>query len=85
MTEVGHVSDVFACGSVAFPNKHRELAERLSWSDVGIGYQLFMSPDRASVSVLYDVAAAVPEPASVALVGVGLLSAGLTRHRNASA
>lgn len=34
--EVGYIGDIFACGSVAFPNKHRELAERLSWSDIGI-------------------------------------------------
>lgn len=36
--EVGYIGDVFACGSVAFPNEHRELAERLSWSDIGIGH-----------------------------------------------
>ncbi|MBE7373218.1 hypothetical protein [Pseudomonas lopnurensis] len=36
--EVGYVGDVFACGSVAFPKQHHELAERLSWSDIGIGY-----------------------------------------------
>jgi hypothetical protein len=36
--EVGYVDEVFACGSVAFPNKHREIAERLSWSDIGIGH-----------------------------------------------
>lgn len=36
--EVGYTGDVFACGSVAFPNEHRELAERLSWSDIGIGH-----------------------------------------------
>lgn len=38
VTKVGYVGDVFACGSVAFPNKNRELAERLSWSDIGIGH-----------------------------------------------
>lgn len=38
MTKVGFVSDVFACGSVAFPKEHRELAERLSWDDIGIGH-----------------------------------------------
>lgn len=38
VTEVGYVSDVFACGSVAFPKRHRELAERLSWSDIGTGH-----------------------------------------------
>lgn len=36
--EVGYVGDVFACGSVAFPKQHYELAERLSWSDIGIGH-----------------------------------------------
>lgn len=36
--EVGFIGDVFACGSVAFPNKHREVAERLSWSDIGTGH-----------------------------------------------
>lgn len=36
--DVGYVSDVFACGSVAFPGQHRELAERLGWSDIGIGH-----------------------------------------------
>lgn len=36
--EVGYIGDIFACGSVAFPNKHRELADRLSWSDIGIGH-----------------------------------------------
>lgn len=38
--EVGYIGDVFACGSVAFPNKHREFAERLSWSDIGIGHNV---------------------------------------------
>lgn len=34
---IGYVSKCFGCGSVAFPPEHRELAERLSWSDIGIG------------------------------------------------
>jgi len=38
VTEIGHVSEVFACGSVAFPPEHREVAERLRWSDIGIGH-----------------------------------------------
>lgn len=37
-TEVGYVSEFFGCGSVAFPPEHREVAERLSWSDIGIGH-----------------------------------------------
>ena len=36
--QVGYVSDCFACGSVAFPPEHRERAEELSWSDIGIGH-----------------------------------------------
>jgi hypothetical protein len=36
--EIGYIGDVFACGSVAFPEQHREFAERLSWSDIGIGH-----------------------------------------------
>ncbi|WP_158744396.1 hypothetical protein [Acidisphaera sp. L21] len=38
--EVGYVGDVFACGSVAFPKQHRAFAERLSWSDIGIGHRV---------------------------------------------
>lgn len=38
--EIGYIGDVFACGSVAFPKQHRELAERLSWSDIGIGHTI---------------------------------------------
>lgn len=38
--DVGYVGDVFACGSVAFPKQHHELAERLSWNDIGIGYSV---------------------------------------------
>lgn len=36
VTEVGYVSEYFGCGSVAFPSEHREFAEQLSWSDIGI-------------------------------------------------
>jgi len=36
--KVGYIGDVFACGSVAFPAKHLELAERLSWNEIGIGH-----------------------------------------------
>lgn len=35
--ETGYVSEYKGCGSVAFPPKHRELAEKLSWRDIGIG------------------------------------------------
>src|SRR5450830_896569 len=36
VTEIGYVSEFFGCGSVAFPPEHREVAERLSWSDIGM-------------------------------------------------
>ena len=32
----GFVSEYFGCGSVAFPPEHREIAEKASWSDIGI-------------------------------------------------
>jgi hypothetical protein len=35
--DIGYVSEYFGCGSVAFPPVHKEFAERLSWSDIGIG------------------------------------------------
>lgn len=38
--KVGYVSEYFGCGSVAFPPEHREVAERLSWSDIGIGHNV---------------------------------------------
>lgn len=38
VTEVGYVSEYFGCGSVAFPPEHREVAEQLGWSDLGIGH-----------------------------------------------
>jgi len=38
ITEIGYINEFFGCGSVAFPQEHRELAERLSWSDIGISH-----------------------------------------------
>ena len=38
--EIGFVSDVFACGTAAFPPEHREVAGKLSWSDIGIGHNV---------------------------------------------
>ncbi len=37
-TEVGYVSEFFGCGSVAFPPQHREVADTLSWGDLGSGH-----------------------------------------------
>ncbi|HEY3489816.1 MAG TPA: hypothetical protein VGK27_06820 [Candidatus Deferrimicrobiaceae bacterium] len=38
VTEIGYVNEFFGCGSVAFPPEQREVAERLGWSDIGIGH-----------------------------------------------
>lgn len=38
VTQVGYVSEFFGCGSVAFPPQHREVAEKLSWGDLGISH-----------------------------------------------
>jgi hypothetical protein len=35
--DIGYVREYFGCGSAAFPPEHKEFAERLSWSDIGIG------------------------------------------------
>lgn len=40
ITQVGFTSDVFACGSVAFPPEHRDRADKLGWSDIGIGHNV---------------------------------------------
>ena len=36
--EIGYVGEVFGCGSVAFPPEHREVAEQLGWSSIGISH-----------------------------------------------
>lgn len=38
ITSAGHIAEQFACGSVAFPTHHREAAECLSWSHIGISH-----------------------------------------------
>ncbi|MEG5590724.1 hypothetical protein UXP69_10910 [Enterobacter hormaechei] len=35
--EIGYINEYFGCGSVAFPPQNREVAESLSWSEIGIG------------------------------------------------
>jgi hypothetical protein len=40
VTEIGYISEFFGCGSVAFPPEHREVAEKLGWSDIGIGHNV---------------------------------------------
>lgn len=35
---VSHVSEYFGCGSVAFPPEHRDFADNLDWSSIGIGH-----------------------------------------------
>jgi hypothetical protein len=36
--EIGYVGEFFGCGSVAFPPEHREVAEKLGWSSIGISH-----------------------------------------------
>lgn len=36
--DVGYITNVFACGSVAFPPQQRDVAEELSWGAIGIGH-----------------------------------------------
>jgi hypothetical protein len=38
--DIGYVSEFFGCGSVAFPPEHREVAEHLGWSNIGIGHNV---------------------------------------------
>ena len=38
--DIGYVSELFGCGAVAFPPEHREVAEQLGWSNIGIGHNL---------------------------------------------
>ena len=35
---IGYVSEYFGCGSVAFPPEHRDVAEQLGWSRIGISH-----------------------------------------------
>jgi hypothetical protein len=37
---VDYTCEFFGCGSVAFPPEHREIANNLSWSDIGIGHNM---------------------------------------------
>lgn len=34
---IGYTNEFFGCGSVAFSPESREIAEKLSWSDIGLG------------------------------------------------
>ncbi|WP_029591532.1 hypothetical protein [Franconibacter pulveris] len=40
--DIGYTNEFFGCGSVAFPPENREVAEDLSWGEIGIG--LTISP-----------------------------------------
>ncbi len=50
---VGYVSEFFGCGSVAFPPEHRDVAEQLDWSNIGIGHnvQPYASEDGYYLSI----------------------------------
>jgi len=36
VTHIGYTNEFFGCGSVAFLPEHREAAEKLSWTDIGL-------------------------------------------------
>ncbi len=36
--KIGYINEYFGSGAVAFPPENREIAEKLSWSDIGIGH-----------------------------------------------
>lgn len=38
--EIGYTSEFFGCGSVAFPPENREVAQGLSWGEIGIGTRI---------------------------------------------
>jgi hypothetical protein len=38
--DIGYIGELFGCGSVAFPPEHREDAEQLGWSRIGIGHNV---------------------------------------------
>ena len=37
--DIGYLRDTFACGSLAIPIQHRDLGEKLRWSDIGVGHE----------------------------------------------
>lgn len=37
ITKIGYIKDYFGCGSIAFSEKYKKLADRLSWNDIGVG------------------------------------------------
>lgn len=37
LKSIGYTQEFFGCGSVAFSPEHREVAEKLSWSNIGLG------------------------------------------------
>lgn len=39
-SSIGYIEEFFGCGSVAFPKQHRELANHLSWNEIGIGLEI---------------------------------------------
>jgi hypothetical protein len=38
--DLGYIKETFACGSLAVPIDHRELGEKLGWSDIGVGHEV---------------------------------------------
>jgi hypothetical protein len=38
--DLGYIKETFACGSLAVPLEHRELGEKLGWSEIGVGHEV---------------------------------------------
>ena len=42
---LGHSNEFFGCGSVGFSPENREIAEELSWMDIGLSHTIWQAPD----------------------------------------
>ena len=38
--QIGYIEEAFALGSVAIPPEHKEIGDRLKWTDIGIGHNV---------------------------------------------
>ncbi|MEZ5680589.1 MAG: hypothetical protein R3E14_04755 [Erythrobacter sp.] len=67
---IGYLRDTFACGSVAIPIAHRELAERLGWSDIGLIHETrpYADEDGYKPADKFLLDWSEPEPSGVSLV-----------------
>ncbi|MGX5088059.1 hypothetical protein [Enterobacter sp. UPMP2052] len=67
--DIGYINEFFGCGSVAFPPENREVAEGLSWGEIGIGTTI--SPyayEDGHYSTIYEYQYNDKEPIGIHLV-----------------